>query len=274
MTATSPEHFRWLAIPATLMLFLAAATQNVYAHCDALDGPVAVEARQALEEGDVTPVLKWVTEADEHEVREAFDETLAVRELGSRAQQLADRYFLETLVRLHRASEGAPYTGLKPAGEPVDEAVRATDQALEAADASRLVDPITQTVRDGLQHRYEKAADAKAKADESVKAGREYVHAYVELVHYAKAIRQIAAGHAHGPMHDGMPGPMHEDMPGPMHDRMNGPLHDEMPGQMHEDMHDRMNGPMHENMPGPMHEDMHPTGDREENESAAHEHDH
>ncbi|MGH8640573.1 MAG: DUF6448 family protein, partial [Burkholderiales bacterium] len=85
-------------------------------HCDTLDGPVVTLARKALETGNVNHVLPWVRPEDEPEIRRAFDHALAVRKLGCEARDLADRHFFETLVRVHRAAEGAPYTGLKPAG--------------------------------------------------------------------------------------------------------------------------------------------------------------
>src|SRR5690606_25177255 len=119
-----------LAVGAAMTL-LVFTPQSVAAHCDALDGPVVVEARQALTEGGVEPLLKWVDEKDEAQVRSAFQQTRTVRELGTEARELADQYFFETLVRLHRASEGEAFTGLKPVGTPVDAAVRLSDQALE-----------------------------------------------------------------------------------------------------------------------------------------------
>ncbi len=86
-----------------------------FAHCDSMDGPVVHDAQRAIEAQDVTPVLKWVTAADEDEIRAAFDMTLAVRGESDTAMQVADRYFYETLIRVHRASEGEGFTGLKPA---------------------------------------------------------------------------------------------------------------------------------------------------------------
>lgn len=102
-----------------------------YAHCDTLDGPVVQTARESLEKSDITPVLKWVQVKDEKEIRAAFDKALAVRAMGPEAKELADMYFFETLVRIHRAGEGAPYTGLKP-GAAVDPAVALADKALES----------------------------------------------------------------------------------------------------------------------------------------------
>lgn len=87
------------------------------AHCDTLDGPVVTEARVALEKGDVTPVLKWVKAANENEIKTVFKKTLAARSSGKEAREIAELYFFEALVRLHRAGEGAAFTGLAPRGQ-------------------------------------------------------------------------------------------------------------------------------------------------------------
>ena len=85
-------------------------------HCDSLDGPVATAARDALMSGDVDLVLPFVPADAEAEVRAAFDLAAKARAMGGEAAEVADRWFFETAVRVHRAGEGAPYTGLKPAG--------------------------------------------------------------------------------------------------------------------------------------------------------------
>lgn len=167
------------------------------AHCDTLDGPVAVEARAALEAGDVTLVLKWVEPAHEAEIRRAFAQTLQVRDLGPEALALADRFFLETLVRVHREGEGAPYTGLKPAGTAVDPAIRASDTALETGDVEPLVERITHQVERGLRERHAQVLEARTHAGESVEQGRAYVAAYVDLMHYAEGLLAAAARAPH-----------------------------------------------------------------------------
>jgi hypothetical protein len=101
-------------IAALALWMLCAMPATASAHCDSLDGPVVKAAQQALDTRDVSAVLIWVGAGDEAEIRAAFEQTLAVRALDVRARSLADRYFFETVVRLHRAGEGAPYTGLKP----------------------------------------------------------------------------------------------------------------------------------------------------------------
>jgi hypothetical protein len=160
----------------------------VFAHCDTLDGPVVMSARAAFEKGDVTPVLKWVDPAHEGEIRAAFDKALNVRTKGPEAKDLAETYFFETLVRIHRAGEGAPYTGLKPAGADLGPAVQEADKALETGDIEHLVKMLTQDAAAGIHKRFHHALETKKHADESVEAGREFVEAYVEFVHYVERL--------------------------------------------------------------------------------------
>ena len=170
----------------------------VWAHCDTLDGPVVVEAKSALEKGDVTPLLKWVTKEYEAEIKAAFKKTLAVRARAPEAKELADMYFFETLVRIHRAGEGAPYTGLKPAGH-VEPPVAAADKAIEVGSVDELAKNIGQAAEKAVKERFERLMDARKHKDESVEAGRKYVDAYVIFVHYVEGLHNtIQAGGAHG----------------------------------------------------------------------------
>lgn len=187
---------------ALVLLVVLSVPRAAKAHCDALDGPVVTAARAALEKGDITPVLGWIREEQEIEVRDAFRRTLVVRRLSPEARELADFYFFETLVRLHRAGEGEPFTGLKPAGTPVEPAVAAADKALETGSIDELVRDITADVSAGLQQRFARAVERKRHAQDSVEAARAFVEAYVELTHYAERIYLDAVGaadHAQGP---------------------------------------------------------------------------
>ncbi len=177
------------------MITALAAGEPAFAHCDTVDGPVVGAARQALARGDVTPVLKWVAPEHEGEVAAVFAHVLAVRPLGDDARELADRFFFETLVRLHRAGEGVGYAGLKEAGSPVSPAVLAADLALESGSADDLSAEITGAIDAGVQERFQQARGMLAHADESVAAGREFVAAYVELTHYVEGLEAQAAGH-------------------------------------------------------------------------------
>jgi uncharacterized protein DUF6448 len=164
-----------------------------------MDGPVVKAAQKALASGDVNPVLIWVQKQDEQAIRQAFAQALGVRKLGGEAKELADKYFFETLVRMHRAGEGAPYSGLKPAGRDLGPAIPLADQALSIGNVDALVKLITDETRKGLVERFEKAAKAREFPAADVEAGREYVEAYVTFIHYAErayeAANQPLAGH-------------------------------------------------------------------------------
>lgn len=142
-----------------------------------------------------------MTKDDEEEIRAVFQKTLRVRTKGPEAKDLADRYLFETLVRVHRASEGEPYTGLKPAGA-VEPIIQAADQALEKGAEEPLVQHLTEQVAKGTRERFKVGEAKKKRAEESVAAGREFVRAYVEFMHYVEKIHQDASGHtahAQGP---------------------------------------------------------------------------
>jgi hypothetical protein len=177
--------------------------QNAGAHCDTLQGPVVAAAKAALEKGDITPVLKWVRKEDESEIKGLFKKTLAVRTKGLEAKELADMYFFETLVRIHRAGEGAPYTGLK--SEPAEPIIQAADNALESGSADRLVKQVTEDMAAGIRERFNRVKEAKKHADESVEKGRAFVEAYVEYTHYVERLQvdASAAGVHHGGMKEG-----------------------------------------------------------------------
>lgn len=168
------------------------------AHCDSMNGPVVPEARAALEKGDITPVLKWVGQENEAEIRAAFARSVSVRAKGSEAKELADRYFLETLVRLHRAGEGAPYTGIKD--EPVERVVAMADRSLAEGSADEMIEHIGAHLAKAIREKFNRAAAAAKHKDENVAAGREFVAAYVAYVHYVEGIHtaMMATGAHHG----------------------------------------------------------------------------
>ena len=166
-----------------------------YGHCDTLDGPVVASAKLALEKGDVTPALKWVRPESEKEIRATFDKTLSVRKLGTEARELADMHFFETLVRIHRMGEGAPYTGLQPAGTDPGKAVRTADKALETGTADEVLKLISDLIAAGIRERFAQAIEKRKLAEQSVEKGRDYVAAYVEFVHFVEAAYQTASGH-------------------------------------------------------------------------------
>jgi hypothetical protein len=182
-----------LLLVAAAAAFAPAIPLSAYAHCDTLDGPVVTEARAALEAGDVTPLLKWVRPDDEGEIRAAFDHALEVRALGEPARGLADRYFFETLIRVHRAGEGAPYTGLRPTGD-AHSPESAADRALAAGTVDDLAARIAEHATVGMRERYAAVTAAQKHAGEGVEAGRAYVAAYVDYVHYVLGLHNAIEG--------------------------------------------------------------------------------
>jgi hypothetical protein len=200
MTTRGTPSFLRYAVLAAMVLFL--ASRPASAHCDGMDGPVVKAARRALETRDVNLVLIWVQKKDEAEIRRIFEETLAVRGLSPQANKLADRYFFETLVRLHRAGEGAPYTGLKPAGRDLGPAIPAADRALEEGSAEQLKPLLTEAIQKGLREHFEKVLARKKFRSDDLAAGREYVEAYVEFVHYVERIYEASTQSARGHFHE------------------------------------------------------------------------
>jgi hypothetical protein len=189
---------------AAFMALAFAAPTPARAHCDSLDGPVVTSARAALAAGDVALVLQWVRADDEPEIRAAFDRTIRVRETSADARDMADLWFFETLVRVHRAAEGAPYTGLKPAGWQPPALITAADEALVSGDVDGLADRVSTHVARALRERHARAMALKDFAPSNVEAGRRYVEAYVAYTHFLEALHGLLHGEAHGhPPHAG-----------------------------------------------------------------------
>jgi hypothetical protein len=185
------------AILCTLALF---GANNLFAHCDGMDGPVVIAAKQALDAGDVNPVLIWVSKKDEAEIKNAFRKTLAVRKLNPEAKELADMYFFETLVRIHRAGEGEPYTGIQPAGRDLGPAIPAADKAIADGKLEPLFKILTDKIHEVLHEKFNEVMKKKDFKKNDVDAGREFVEVYVPFVHYVETLYDAAAkegGHGH-----------------------------------------------------------------------------
>lgn len=181
-------------------------------HCDSLDGPVVTAARQALDAVDVARVLPYVPAAGEAEVRALFDRVVPVRSLGREAADLADRLFFETVVRIHRAGEGAAYTGLKPAGLDVGPAIPLAERALAEASAGPLVDFLSDLIRTEVAHRLERVRSLDLARDGGVAGGRSWVEAMLGFEVYAHHVYKAIT--AAGDAHRGGGGGSHADPPG------------------------------------------------------------
>ena len=190
------------SIVAAGLLF--GASQSAQAHCDSIDGPVAKAAQKALDTGNVNVALPYAPATAEPELQAAFAQSLKVRALGSEAKALADRAFIETTVRLHRAGEGAAYTGLKPAGIDHGPAIPAAEKAIATGDLKQLKAVIDEEIEHGLHTRFGHAREAQKTSLEpkkaaDVPAARERASAELGFVTYVESLRQAAhgaAGHA------------------------------------------------------------------------------
>ncbi|MBI5676878.1 MAG: hypothetical protein HZC48_13845 [Nitrospirae bacterium] len=173
----------------------------VFAHCDTMSGPVIKQAQKALDTGDVKLILIWVQKKDEAEIKKAFEKTLSVRKLNQQAKELADMYFFETLVRVHREGEGAPYTGIKPADTVVEPGIDAADKSIENGSVDHLAEEISTLVASGIRERFKDVMEKKKHMNESVDAGRAYVGSYVTFIHYVEKLHISASesGEHHEP---------------------------------------------------------------------------
>jgi hypothetical protein len=194
----------------TLFTIVPLGANKVFAHCDTMDGPVVKAAKRALETGNVNFVLIWVQKGDEAEIKKAFQKTLAVRKLSPEAKELADMYFFETFVRIHRAGEGAPYTGLKPAGLNLGPVIPTADRTLETGLVESLVQLLTNAVQDGIREQFKEVMAKKNFNPDDIEAGREYVKAYVEFIHYVERIYETTKSPEEGEHHESEEGGGHK----------------------------------------------------------------
>lgn len=199
------------AFGATLIASLLLLPVRTAAHCDGIDGPVVSAARKALQTGDSRHVLVWVQENDEEEIQRAFDQAIAIRKLGSEAADLADRFFFETVVRVHRRGEGAPFDGLKPAGQDLGPAIPAADHALETGNVDDLVKLLREKIEQGVRDRFRAVNDKKGFKVEDVHGGREYVEAYVAYIHFVERLYEDATTTSSGHFHEEDGHPAHQE---------------------------------------------------------------
>ncbi|WBY01370.1 DUF6448 family protein [Ramlibacter tataouinensis] len=188
---------------AQLLRSLAGAiVPTAQAHCDTTDGPAVTDGRRALATGNINHALKWIQADGEAELKEVFTKALAVRKLGPQAAEVADRLFLETLVRIHRMGEGVGFTGIQPTGAHVEPIVAAADRALETGDDREVRALAPAERRDELHRRFHAALGKKGFDVDDVPAARDYVAAYVSFFKYAEGEdhdhgHPVPAGGAH-----------------------------------------------------------------------------
>lgn len=183
----------FLSLFAVMMLVVTPAS----AHCDSYDGPVIKEALRALDTNNVELVYKWITPDQEKEISVLFNKTYSLKDGDKELYNIVERHFLETLVRLHRETEGAPFTGIKPVGS-MTPVVQMADNAIATNDVSTVTNAVVNHLADVIQERYTKVMELSKTKDNSVQQGREYVEAYVVYTHTLEAVENLLHGdHSH-----------------------------------------------------------------------------
>ncbi|MDY0082319.1 MAG: DUF6448 family protein [Ignavibacteriaceae bacterium] len=172
------------------IIFLLSSSAS--AHCDGMNGPVVKAAIKAIETGNVNYVLIWVQKADEEIIKNAFKKTLAVRKLSKEAQELADLYFYETVVRIHRAGEGEPYTGLKPADRNIDPAIIAADSSIAVKSLKPLEKVFADPIPEEIINLFNDVVTRMNYKVDDVIAGRDFVEHYVHFIHSVEHYQQAS----------------------------------------------------------------------------------
>jgi hypothetical protein len=150
-------------------------------HCDSMDGPVVKAAIEALHVEDVDLVLPYVQEEGEQEVRGVFDKVVRLRKVSPEAKEVADRHFFETVVRVHRAGEGAPFTGLKPAGLEEGPIIPVAEEAVATGSPDELSRLLGDYLYEEVKERFDQVMELQNQAPGSVSEAREYVEAMLGL---------------------------------------------------------------------------------------------
>ncbi len=175
----------WLYFPLLLsFLFIGTAS----AHCDSMEGPVVKASQKALETGNIDYVLIWVRESDEKEIKDVFAKVNKVRTLSPEARELADMYFYETIVRVHRNGEGVGYTGLKPIGYKPEAGIEAADLAIEKNDVNEVLQHLDSSKHPDVLKYFDDVQSKKSFNENDVNAGRSYVASYVHFIHFIEKL--------------------------------------------------------------------------------------
>ena len=185
--------FKATLILSLIAIFSFISIQSASAHCDSYDGPALVDAEKALLTNNVDLILKWIDVDMEDEVVPLFHKTYSLKNGDKEIYEIVKKHFFETFIRLHREMEGAPFTGLKPAGTTAHITVM-SDKALETGDLKNLLKVLNNHINSQLKEKYDKTKALYKVKDNSVEEGRAYVEAYVDYTHSLEAVHDILSG--------------------------------------------------------------------------------
>lgn len=171
-----------------VIFFILALTNTTSAHCDSIDGPVVQAAVKTLETGNLNYVFIWIHPEQEAEINEMYNKVVKVRDINPDIRELADMYFYETVVRLHRMTEGVGYTGLKSGNFRPAEGIVAADLAIQENSIKKLLTHVSEKNRDLIRDMF---SDLQSKINyniNDVNAGRAYVKSYVHFIHLVEEL--------------------------------------------------------------------------------------
>ena len=166
-------------------------------HCDALDGPIILAAKRAINDINVLHILPWVPAEAEQEVRDAFEDVMHAREQGPDLCAIADRWFFETVVRLHLQSEGKPFTGLKSAGSGMSTALTVAEQSIETGDLRELAALLRENGEFALEQHFDYVKATAGHDPRDVSAARKHIRAVLDLLYLADTLYRITSGTEH-----------------------------------------------------------------------------
>lgn len=177
------------------VVLLLIGTFRLSAHCDSYGGPVIKDAIRALQKNKVSLVYKWISTQDEPEIATLFATTYKLRNGDKDIYNIVEKHFFETLVRLHRATEQEPYTGLKPTGS-IEPVIKMSDEAIETGNIDDLLTKLNAHITKSIKEKYQKMKTLELTKDTSPDSGRKYVHAYVDYIHTIAKIHNVVEGSA------------------------------------------------------------------------------
>lgn len=147
---------------------------------------MVLAAKEALVKQNVNLILPWVYLEGEKEVKDAFEKALKVFNEGNEdAKKLAEYWFFETVVRIHREGEGAAFAGLKPAGVDQGPIIPRVDKSIEAEDVSEVIKYIRSAVAEEISKHFKHVMHSKDYNIDDVPSARKYVNAYLHLTLYS-----------------------------------------------------------------------------------------
>lgn len=186
-----------------VLVFLAfASPAGLWAHCDRADGPVAAAARAALEQQQPELVLAWVAADQDQELRETYDLAIRARAQGGAGAELAERFLVETAIRLHRQAEGLAFEGVKPAAGPLPGDIALADRALASGNVDAVVAMLQAEIEREVRELFEALEAQQMNRQGALEARRSWVDAYVRYVGFIHGLdTAIKAGPEHGVGH-------------------------------------------------------------------------